>query len=260
MSTDTTVAIVANFKYLKRYANNFFKQLRTNGNFNGEVILITSKITPTFIFKAIRNDKNIRILRFNKIKFSNQTKQTLSNLNTGDQPNRNNTKNFQWAKLNLFREDLKEWKYIFYLDINMHIHFDLSQLFKIQPNNKLLARNDSYPDFVNTLSTQFDTTHDLYKEMEKNFNLNTKEYFQTGILYFDTNIISKNIYKEIINLVEKYPITVTNEQGILNIYFKYIYNLYEELPIKIGELKTYYYWLVPDENIIITKQNREKYK
>lgn len=260
MNADTTVAIVANFKYLKRHANNFFEQLRKNGNFNGEVILITSKITPTFLIKAIRKDSNLRIMRFNKVLLSKQARQTLNSLNTGNQPNRNKTKNFQWAKLNLFREELKNWKYIFYLDINMNIHHDLNELFKIKPIKKLFARNDSYPDFKNKLSTQFDNTQHLYKEFEKEFNLNTNNYFQTGILYFDTNIISENLFSKIIDLVEKYPISVTNEQGILNIYFKYVNDFYQELPLMVGKKKTYYYWLVPNEEIIITKQNRKKYK
>lgn len=260
MSTETTVAIVANFKYLKRYIDNFLNQLRNNGNFNGEVVLITSRITPTFIFKSITKDKKITILRFNKINFSDQTKKILNNLNTGGQPNRYKTKNFQWEKLNLFKKEIKNWNFIFYLDINMQIHSDLNELFEIKPIKKLFARNDSYPSFERTLSSQFDTTHEIYKEMELSFNLNTNEYFQTGILYFDTSIISENTYKELVNLVEKYPISLTNEQGILNIYFKYLNKLYEELPATIGKVKTYYYWLLPNENVIITKQNREKYK
>lgn len=260
MKPDTSIAIVADFKYLRRYAKKFFIQLEDNGNFHGEIILITSKITPTFIFKSIRNNKNIKILRFKKIKFTSKTKNSLNNLDTGNQPNRNKTKNFQWSKLNLFREEIKQFRFVFYLDINMSIHSDLNELLKVKPNQKLLARNDSYPDLVNTLSTQFDKTHSLYKELEKAFNLETKEYFQTGILYFDTNIISKTTYLELINLVEKYPISITNEQGILNLYFKYIKNNYEELPIKIGKLMTYYYWKLGDQKIIITKQNREKYK
>lgn len=260
MSIDTTVAIVANFKYLKRYIDSFLNQLRKNGNFNGEVVLITSRITPTFIFKSIRKDKNITILRFNKINFSEQTKEALRNLNTGRQPNRYKTKNFQWEKLNLFKKEIKNWRFIFYLDINMQIHSDLNDLLKIKPTKKLFARNDSYPSFEKTLSSQFDSTHDLYKEMELRFNLTTNQYFQTGILYFDTSIISDNTYKELVNLTEKYPISITNEQGILNIYFKYLNNLYEELPMTIGKVKTYYYWLLPNENVIITKQNREKYK
>ena len=79
-------------------------------------------------------------------------------------------------------------------------------------------------------------------------------------MYFDTNLISKNTVNEIIGLVEEYPITKTNEQGILNLYFMYEKGVFEELLLEIDDFLVYYYWLVKNKKIIITKQLREKYK
>ena len=64
-----------------------------------------------------------------------------------------------------------------------------------------------------------------------------------------------------IQIVEKYPCSKTNEQGILNLYFLKKPGLYVELPSHIDEnLLTYYYWRLEDKLIIITKQNVEQYK
>ena len=41
-------------------------------------------------------------------------------------------------------------------------------------------------------------------------------------MYFDTNIIDDSTFEKIISIVEKYPISITNEQGILNLYFLFI--------------------------------------
>ena len=63
-----------------------------------------------------------------------------------------------------------------------------------------------------------------------------------------------------LELAKEYPISITNEQGIMNLYFKFIKNLYYELPIEVGEYMTYFYWLIDSKKIIVTKQNRIKYK
>jgi len=58
----------------------------------------------------------------------------------------------------------------------------------------------------------------LFDKLEENYKLEVQNYFQTGVMYFDTNIIEKNTKNEIINLVKKYPISISNEQAILNLY------------------------------------------
>ena len=93
-----------------------------------ELIIITSLFTPVFLLPPIWKDKNITIVRQKKIKFDKFTRTILKNLETGSEPNRFRTKQFQWHKLNLFDISLKKWKYIFYLDLNMYIHYDLNKI------------------------------------------------------------------------------------------------------------------------------------
>jgi len=260
MDKKIAIATVGNFKYLRKNINNFLKELRNNGKYRGEVIIITSYFTPTFLFRSLLFDKSIQIYRFKKIKFDRQTDTSLSGLETGKEPNRHLTKNFQWHKLNLFDKKLNEWDYIFYLDINMRIHYDLNLILKDKPKNSLLARSDSYPDFERELSSQFDQNHSLYKKLNSQYNLSRADYFQTGVMYFDTSIIKQNTKEEILKLVKDFPISITNEQGILNIYFLYHKKLFKELKTEVDDFITYYYWLVKNKKIIITKQNRVKYK
>ena len=260
MENETIVATVANFKYLRKNIDRFIFELRKNGNFEGTLLIITSIFTPTFMMKSIKKDKNIVIKRFAKIKLAKRTDTILKNLHTGVEPNRHLSKRFQWHKLHLFDKELKKWKYVFYLDINMRIHSNINLILKKKPINKLYARSDSYPEFKKLLSSQFDNYHLKYQSLSKEYDLNTSKYFQTGVMYFDTSIIKNETKERILDLVEKYPISTTNEQGILNIYFKYIENIYVELSTEVGDYLTYYYWLVENKKIIITKQNRYKYK
>ena len=205
-------------------------------------------------------DRKVYVRRFKKIRFSKNTLKELKNLNTNGQPNRHINKTFQWHKFNLFDKKLKEWEYIFYLDINMKIHFELNKIFEFKPKNKIFARADGYPEYQWTLDSQFDQTHFLFKKLIEKYDLSLNNYFQTGILYFDTNLIEERTVKNLINLVETFPISITNEQGIMNLYFIFEKNVYKELPEKVDDFILYYYWLTRNKKTLITKQNREKYK
>lgn len=57
--------------------------------------------------------------------------------------------------------------------------------------------------------------------LNNNYNLDILT-FQTGLMLYDTNIISNNTFNDLIDLNIKYPISKTNEQGIIGLYFIYI--------------------------------------
>ncbi len=252
------VCVVGDFQFLRKYFKKFVNNVREEGQYEGDVVVITSKLTPVFLFRLL-NFKNIYFLKFKKIKFDKKTDETLKNLDTGVEPNRHINKNFQWNKLHLFDNDLKKWDFIFYIDINMTIHKNMNSLFKLKPINKIFANEDSSSHEEWTLGGQFDNTNPIYKDLDGNYDLKIKNYFQSGILYFDTNIIEISTKSNILELVTKYPISKTNEQGILNIYFLYIKKLYEVMPQKVDGLTTYSYWKKND-SVIITKQLTDQYK
>ena len=59
---------------------------------------------------------------------------------------------------------------------------------------------------------------------------------------------------------KEFPISITNEQGILNLYFQNRNEVYKELPEYLGDDIIYYYWMIKDKSILITKQLVEQYK
>lgn len=257
-TSKTAICLVANFKYLYKNFPRMYFQLREIGKYSGEIIIITSFLCPTIFIKFLRKKNNITVLRFKKIKFNSSTEHKLSNLNLGS--NRHTNKNFQWHKLYLFDEKIKIWDYIFYLDINMHIHHDINPILSSKPDNQLFARADGYPDYKWKLSSQFDHTDISYSKLNKLYDLEIKDYFQTGVMYFDTKIISSRTFKDIKNLVNKFPITITNEQGILNLYFIFIKKNYRQLVEKIDGKVSYFYWLLNDTEVIISKALTTKIK
>ena len=142
----------------------------------------------------------------------------------------------------------------------MQIHHDITKLLEILPKRSIFARADSYPNYKENLSTQFDKTSPSYRELAKVYDLNIKNYFQTGLLFYDTNIIETQTKQSLIELVERFPCTITNEQAICNLYFIFDRNQYSELVQTIGKKISYFYWLLPDKEVLISKQNRTQYK
>ena len=63
-------------------------------------------------------------------------------------------------------------------------------------------------------------------------------------MFYSTEFINQNTKQEIINIANAYPISLTNEQGILNLYFQTKKDLYEELPEYVEDYLLYYYWIV----------------
>ena len=98
------------------------------------------------------------------------------------------------------------------------------------------------------------------KIVEKKFDLNDSRYFQTGLMYLNTQIIKSKMISEIIEYANLYPISITNEQGILNLYFQDNKHLANELPEFINNDIIYFYWMLKNQDIIITKQLVEEYK
>lgn len=258
-NNELAICVVGNFKYLRKYFNTFYNELKEKGKYQGSIIILTSYFTPTFLIsKTYKN--NVIILRNKNIKFNKITVKKLNQLANKGQPNRNLTKRYQWNKIHIFDEKMKRWKYIFYIDVNMHFHGDINNILKNLPSKKLLARADSYPNYDKKLMSQFDVTQESFKKLSLKYDLQIKNYFQTGIVFFDTSIILSTTKNDLINLTNEFPLSVTNEQGIMNLHFIFDRNLYRELPIKISGKTTYFYWMVEGEEILITKQLNTQYK
>lgn len=254
------IAVVGDFKFLLKHLNSFLINLENNGNYRDDVVILTSKFSPSWFIKKFVSYQKITIIKLPKIRFPKVTKENFLSLETNGQPNRFKYKNFQWFKINLFSEKMKQWQAILYLDINLTIHHDINGIFSLEPSNCLYAKADGYPEYSKKLASQFDESHFLYESLKQDYDLEDVNYFQTGLLYFDTSIIHKEMIQEIIDLAIAYPLSITNEQGIINLLFQNNLYEYKQIPEKIDGRIFYYYWMLKDKEITITKQLVEKYK
>jgi len=205
----------------KAYFNKFVKtcnQLITTGNYKGDICLVigddlhNDKMLDCDIIK----NNNITIKHFPNITFTREFLEVNNTLNTTD--GRNITKKFQWHKLHLFNTFFKNWEYIFYLDCGITIFSDISPIINEVQERALLAHSDAYPVYEWRLRSQFDKNNNIFTKLNNTYDLNV-DYFQTTMMLYDTTIIKENTFNDLYNLTLEYPISTTNEQGIMALYF-----------------------------------------
>lgn len=238
--TDLCVVLVCNKPYFNKFIQTC-SQLFTIGKYTGPICLVIGDdLNNDILLESdfIKNN-NIIIKYFPNIQF---TSDFYSINNTLNSDGRNITKKFQWHKLHLFNTFFKQWNFIFYIDCGMSIYSELAPLINEATENTLLAHSDAYPTYEWKLHVQFDKTKtDYFTKLNTSYDLNV-DYFQTGIMLYDTNIIDDTTYTELLNLSLEYPISRTNEQGIIALYFTNIKPLFKQIKTHNENTHFYDYW------------------
>ena len=225
----------------KAYFNKFTEtcnQLVTNGNYKGNICLVIGDdlVDNKLLNSDVIVKNNVIIKHFPNIKFNNEFIEIQKNMN---RPRHWFKKIFQFHKLHLFNTFFKQWEYIFYLDSGINIYSDISPILTEVQENTLLAHSDAYPGYEWKLINQFSTNNtDYFKKLTDKYNLNI-DYFQSTIMLYHTKIIEDNTFDEILNLLLEYPISITNDQGILSLYFTCVRPLFKQ--IKTHNEDTYFY-------------------
>lgn len=235
----TSICVV--FLCDKAYFHKFIytcNQLLTNGNYKGNICLV--------IGDDLKNDEllkhdmivknNIVVKYFPNIEFTKEFLEIQYHIN---RPAHWYQKMFQYHKLHLFNTFFKQWDYIFYLDCGITIFSDIEPMIQECKPNTLLAHSDAYPTYQWKLHNQFDKDRtDYFTKLNNTYKLNI-DYFQTTIMLYDTKIILEHTYNELVNLLLEYPISITNDQGIIALYFTNNKPLFQQ--IKTNNYDTFFY-------------------
>jgi len=215
------------------------QQLIAHGKYKGNICLVIGDDlynSPLLNCEFIQQN-NIIIKIFSKYsvftRVYNYTKKTMK------RPPHWFMKQFQFHKLHLFNTFFKQWDYIFYLDCGITIFSDITPMIDECKENTLLAHSDAFPTYQWKLHNQFDKNNiNYFTKLSNTYDLNI-DYFQTTIMLYDTSIIKKNTYDDLLKLLIEYPISITNDQGIIALYFTNIDPLFEQ--IKTHNKQVYFY-------------------
>ena len=234
------IVFVCNNNFIYKFIDSY-NQLINNGKYKGDVCLIIGNdLNNSPIINEIKAKTPIIIKYFPDIVFSDYFYEINGNIE-GSNDKRHLTKRFQWHKLYVFDNYFKNWEFILYMDTGMYIYNDISHIIAEKEENKIIAHSDAYPSYVWKLKGQFDLKNEeIFKDLDNSFNLNI-DYFQTGMMLFDTKIIEEDTFQNLISLANKYPISKTNEQGIISLYFIEIKKLWKALRINNDKFHLYDY-------------------
>ena len=245
MDIKLCVVFVCNKPYFTKFIYSC-SQLILNGKYTGNICLVVGDdlYNDDMLKCEFILNNNIIIKHFPDIQFSDEflnIQRVLNRLPAWF------SKQFQFHKLHLFNIYFKKYDYIFYLDCGMTIFSDISPILNEITENTLLAHSDAYPNYEWKLHNQFDRTNRKYfNKLNYTYDLDV-DYFQTTMMLYDTRIIYDDTYDNLFNLLIEYPISITNDQGIIALYFTNIKPLFKQ--IKLKNDSTYFYdYMLRNEN------------
>jgi len=239
MNKEVCVVFLCNKEYFSKFINTC-NQLITNGKYNGNICLVIGDDLHNneMLNCDIIKNNNIIVKHFPNISFSQQFLDIQRRIN---RPPHWFNKRFQFHKFHLFNTFFKKWDYIFYLDCGINIFSDVSPIINEITENTLLAHSDAYPTYKWKLHSQFDKNNiNYFRKLNNTYNLNC-DYLQSNIMLYDTKIIEDDTYNNLLNLLMEYPISITNDQGIIALYFTNIKPLFKQIKTHNEDLYFYDY-------------------
>jgi hypothetical protein len=224
---------VCDKEYFSRFAFTC-SQLVTKGKYKGDICLVIGndlRNDPMLDCDVIKNN-NVTVQYFADIKIAQQNLVGVNNnISAGG-------RKINWNKFHIFNTFFKKWDYVFYLDSGLTIFSDISPMIAEAKQNTLLAHAGADAANTQTLREEFDQTQDAFVKLNETYDLNVSS-FQANVMLYDTTLIQQITFSEIYNLALKYPISKTNEQGIISLYFTSVKPSFAQ--IKLGDENINYY-------------------
>lgn len=231
IKNDTVFSLVTDLKYYYKSKRTII-DLRSKGNWNGEIVLITIDFDLNNNFKDFYNitevkfpliDKTILLEKIGVNGFYDNTdKREINKLN-------------QWEKLHIFDDYFRKWSRVVYLDSGLRVVDDVKYLLEIDYKNKIIAPQDGKLHNNNKFDCQLSYDNlELIVSLKNEFGeyILNSEYMLNCMWIYDTNILNLCDKAQLIDAMNNYTLCKTNEMGIMNLLFHFKYNLWERLPIK----------------------------
>jgi hypothetical protein len=157
------------------------------------------------------------------------------------------SKLIQWDKFYSFSPFFKRWDRVVFLDAGIRFLDSVKPLLDLPWKNSFLAPDDSEPyDNGNRFNCQLDTQANpqVLTELLTDFSSSIldEKYFLNCIFLFDTSLLQKNTVEEMKEMMMKYPISLCNEMGIMNLFLNFKLGLWKPFPQRTPENKYLFGW------------------
>jgi hypothetical protein len=233
---DKTVFVLATDKAYMQKASVTINDLRTIGNWYGDIVLITIDFDLEDTYKSHQKiiekkfpsiDKTHLLHEIGPNGFSNSDKREINKLN-------------QWEKIHVFDDYFLQWDRVVFLDAGLRVLDDVKYLLELDYKNLILAHREPF-FFKDQISYDNSEKVELVKQDfgEEIFDSN---YMLNCLWIYDTSILKICNKEQLIDAMNKYTLCKTNEMGIMNLLFHFKYKLWKALPLKNSNGKTLFEW------------------
>ena len=230
--TSWVLVLLANEPYIER-AKKTIIECRVMGDWQDDIVLmVPNSLIGDSELVRFANERNVQLFELparNCDAIINLWRRSQHNLHYDYMMSRT----YIFMKFYLFDVFFKKWDVVFSMDAGMHI-FNRLRVFKeiCQPANIIYAHSDAYPTYVWNLAHQFST--DLLDESSRlalsKYKLDIN-YFQSGVLIYDTSILEEKTVENLFALAEQFP-SARGDQAIMNLYFNCERKLWRQIPLR----------------------------
>ena len=240
-NNDTVFALVTDLNYFNK-ARRTIIDLRTKGNWNGQIVLVTIDFDLNSNFKDFYNIIEVKFSSIDKTQLISNIGENGFN-DTTDK--REINKLNQWEKFHIFDDYFSKWSRVVFLDAGLRVLDDVKYLLDLDYKDKILSPKDGklYDDQSFNCQLSYDKP-ELIESLKNEFgeNILKSNYMLNCMWIYDTNILKLCDKNQLIEAMNKYTFCKTNEMGIMNILFHFKYNLWEQFPIKASNNKFLFDW------------------
>lgn len=236
--TNTVFVLTTDHLYFEK-ARRTIIDLRTVGQWTGDIVLLP--IGPVVIKQTFIDFYNLICPRFPEIKEKTELMNKLNYTSFTDTiDGREISKINQWEKLHAFDPYFLQWKRVVFLDAGLRVLDNVhNSILKLDCTGAFMAPDDGgnfvpSPNPNKLFETQISKT--FYKQMLDTVNqfggikILKQAYFLNCIWMYDTDILHTCTKKEMIEGVLKYPICLTNEMTMMNLFIHFKYGLWKPFP------------------------------
>ena len=206
------------------------QELRDYGKWSGDVVYIAVDFDPN-----PADLPNVIIYRTSHINTEGLLESFRKNPIKPLPDNRHFGKLYQWDKLQVFKKYFRQWDRVVFLDAGLRVFDSVQPLLDLPWKGSFLGPDDSDP---------YDNGHRFHAQLDLEANQEARElmfseyptkilkskYFNNCIFVFDTQLTYQTSFEEMEEYMNKFPIFMCNETGLMNMIFNFKLGVWDRFP------------------------------
>jgi hypothetical protein len=221
-------------------AHQTIKDLRTRGEWVGDIVLVTVDYKPSPEFLTEYQVTSVQFARFDVSHYVAKLREKPFTVPTND--GREFNKTVQWEKLHLFELWFRErWERVVFLDAGLRVLAPVTSLLALPWRGRFLAPDDTQgKTYRFRVAVETENWPDALHLLQTRYGLDLEDrYFLNCMWVYDTNLAIP--VEEFLSMLE-YPVWRHNEMGAMNAILHFHRRLWTPFPEKQPDGKYLFDW------------------